>query len=123
MSGRYGEPWRAGRSYASVIVDGEEPPVCPRCFAYDCPNHTDAERDRIVYGGGLVAESVFDEDKRRRLIAAVNACAGLPTEALESGVIARMRELVTALVNGVPDGPAREVARAIHAALGRAPTP
>lgn len=39
----------------------------------------------------------------RRICAAINATAGIPTEALEAGVVAWMRSLVECLLNNDPD--------------------
>jgi hypothetical protein len=59
----------------------------------------------------------------RRIVAAVNACAGLPTEALESGVLALAIEALAALRTG--NGPARGMgevmAREALRQLGRLP--
>jgi hypothetical protein len=40
-----------------------------------------------------------DEATPKRACAAVNACAGIPTSALESGVIAEMRAVILELLN------------------------
>ncbi len=40
-------------------------------------------------GRDTVAASAFQEEDARRIVAAVNACAGIPTEALESGALGK----------------------------------
>ena len=63
------EPWRDGRTSDSILSSEESPrQLDPTTEAY--------------YGGQLVAESMTCQD-RRRIIACVNACAGIPTEMLE----------------------------------------
>lgn len=64
------EPWREGKAYGAIVADDR---------AATIDNNDDAIKH---YGGALVAESVTPSN-RRRIIACVNACAGIRTEALE----------------------------------------
>ncbi len=67
------EPWRVGKSGDSV--------VCDDATGVRFPALDDAELNH--YGGQLVCESVSAADQRR-IVACVNACAGISTEALEA---------------------------------------
>lgn len=70
------EPWRVGKH--SFIVDNSG------------ANPLSSADDVRLYGGYLVAESVFLNDARR-IVACVNACEGIPTDELESIVRAGKR--------------------------------
>jgi hypothetical protein len=47
--------------------------------------------------GGSIVEWKEAKANQRRIAAAVNACAGIPTEALENGVVRELRERLDAL--------------------------
>ena len=70
------EPWRADMSngYRTAIKLGEH--VVARAYDPATPGHT----SRTYNEGGANAEA-----NARRIVACVNACAGIPTELLESG--------------------------------------
>jgi hypothetical protein len=74
------EPWRS-----EINTDGE-------AYVQDERGCTLA----TVHGRGTLQGKILDirEDNARRICAALNACAGISTEALEAGVVA---ELVEAL--------------------------
>lgn len=65
---KYGEPWRAGKSFGVIVTDA--------------PGGAPGAEDREYYGGRAVAESMTPEE-RDRAIACVNFCAGvdLPEDA------------------------------------------
>lgn len=69
MSEHTKEPWRTGRQ-GSVVADEPVPEIS-------------GSEDVAYYGGHLVAESVAPRNVRR-IVACVNACAGLTTEFLEA---------------------------------------
>lgn len=79
MSEHSKEPWRVGPGSWVVSDQGVNPIV---------------GADDPLYGGGcLVAESVCEADGRR-IVACVNACAGIPTEELE--MLLRAGKVLTA---------------------------
>ena len=93
MSKHTPEPWILGRA-CTVVSDTPVPGM----------GGSDAVE---YYGGHLIGESIVDANARR-IVACVNACAGLPTEQLESsppggiingvaGLIAQRNELLAAL--------------------------
>lgn len=54
-------------------------------------------RDRVIVtadGDVLAEDTPVNRDLSRRLLACVNACAGISTEDLESGVVADMRRVI-----------------------------
>jgi hypothetical protein len=59
------EPWRSGTTYGAYGRLGT-----------------------ITDATGLTIDWCIDDDSRRRIVACVNACAGLPVEALEAGALA-----------------------------------
>lgn len=65
------EPWRQGKAYNAIVSDDACGPMVNGAEAV------------AHYGGYMVAESVAEEN-RRRIVACVNACAGLDTELLEN---------------------------------------
>ena len=68
-----------------------------------------------------IASLVFNEAKARRVVAPVNACAGIPTEALEQAVVGDMLESLKELVDAESESPMHERAMAvITKATGRA---
>lgn len=67
------EPWRKGLRSDSIVCDDMRIALTP-----DVRNY---------YGGNLVCESL-DEEDRERIIACVNACAGITTEKLAGKSIA-----------------------------------
>ncbi|MFN7131594.1 MAG: hypothetical protein ACK4N5_05890 [Myxococcales bacterium] len=69
MSEHTKEPWQYDRTMER-IVDG--------------PNET------ILVGHNAFGVLVLSDANARRIVAAVNACAGLSTEALEKGVVGEM---------------------------------
>lgn len=64
--------WTAGNAGGSIVTDQ----AGPGCGPMD-------EETRAYYGGYLIAESITPANKRR-ILACVNACAGVPTETLEA---------------------------------------
>ena len=62
------EPWLPSPDYGAIVT---------------CQPHPGARRLCPEYGGFLVAEG-FSQEDRRRAMACVNVCRGLPTELLES---------------------------------------
>lgn len=64
------EPWRKGIDYNSIVSDDSSGPMVNGAEAVE------------HYGGYMVAESVA-EANARRIVACVNACAGLDTAQLE----------------------------------------
>lgn len=64
--------WKAGSAGGSIVTDQ----AGPGCGPMD-------EETRTYYGGYLIAESISPANKRR-ILACVNACAGITTEQLES---------------------------------------
>lgn len=71
------EPWRIGKMGA-VVADIPVPEM----------NGSDAVE---YYGGHLVGESITPSNARR-IVACVNACKGILTEALESGAVKELLE-------------------------------
>lgn len=65
------EPWREGTSYAAIVADAPVPDM----------NGSD---DFVHYGGHMVGESIVPRN-RRRIIACINGCSGIPTEMFENG--------------------------------------
>ena len=63
------------------------------------------------------------EESTRRMVASVNACAGIPTEALEAGVVGEMLEALESIATIVlrpfpaPEAEARRVNEAVETAL------
>jgi hypothetical protein len=53
----------------------------------------------------------------RRIVACVNACAGIETEALENGALAKALRAAELIELGLRDGDGREVTRARRLAL------
>lgn len=80
------EPWRVGKCSASMGVVVSDEPV-PEINGSDAVDY---------YGGHLVAESVTPANARR-IVACVNACAGISTEELERGVIKESMDMVDRL--------------------------
>lgn len=62
------------------------------------------EQTWTYYGGYLIAESITDANARR-IVACVNACAGIPSEALEAGAIREMREAIEIALGEVRHAP------------------
>ena len=59
----------------------------------DCQNVTDANGKTVVADGIAFATGVPSEESKdvsRRIVACVNACAGIPTEQLEAGCVKRL---------------------------------
>lgn len=71
MSAHTREPWKLGAPSDAVVVD-VPPDVNPN------------DPSILYYGGHLICESASDAN-RRRIVACVNACAGIPTEEMEPG--------------------------------------
>jgi hypothetical protein len=84
------EPWRADVDDPSDILDASGA-ACASGWSFDEP------------GGWFRQEPA--EANARRIVACVNACAGIPTEEVEAGVLALTVEALVALRTG--NGPAR----------------
>ena len=67
------EPWRVGNYHCCVVSDT---PI----------DGVDSESSVEYYGGHCICESCTDANADR-IVACVNACAGITTDALESGLI------------------------------------
>jgi hypothetical protein len=67
------EPWRVGKGYGAVVADAK---------VRDGPIGAD---DVHSYGGYLICESTT-KDNARRIIACVNACAGLTEQEIKLAV-------------------------------------
>lgn len=67
------EPWRTGNVSTTVVADSDDGLHITGATGPDALEY---------YGGNLIAESVSEENARR-IVACVNACAGIPTEELE----------------------------------------
>jgi hypothetical protein len=67
-----------------------------------------------VYSGEV---SVGCRPDARRIVACVNACAGIETEALENGALAKALRAAELIELGLRDGDGREVTRARRLAL------
>lgn len=56
-------------------------------------------------GSAPISYGPFRDDHARRIVAAVNACAGIPTEELESGnVVIQSKEGAPVFTSGVSNG-------------------
>ena len=80
------EPWDCAAQTTMYSIEGRE-----LTMIEVRANLTEAGWDSVAF-----VEAIWPgaHDNARRIVAAVNACAGIPTEALEQGVI---RQLVNAL--------------------------
>lgn len=99
------EPWRVGG------IDGSS--GCGPCIVSDHGvNPAWGADDVFYYGGHLVADSVCLPDARR-IVAAVNACDGIPTDELEMLVRAgkRLTAPASPSENELKDGGTREPVR------------
>lgn len=79
------EPWRV--SPIGSTIRAKRRHICERGREYIFPNST-------------VAKLPVSPNRRgdgRRIVAAVNGCTGIPTEALEAGVVADMLEALKAV--------------------------
>ena len=87
--------------------------VIPPLNEDDEPDERTAQRDPC------------DQANARRIVAAVNACQGIPTDALEQGVVAGMRAELKWLVEavfstGISEAEAHRITMSARAALARA---
>lgn len=98
------EPWRRGKASDSIVCDyGEN---LPPHHAIGDMSAKAIESDSLrYYGGHLVAESATPSNISR-IVACVNACAGIPTEALEAGVLGEILQFIrdVARYEGCPGG-------------------
>lgn len=87
--------------------------------AYGTPIHTVQPNGRDEYDH---IANVFGEANARRIAAAVNACAGIPTEALEGGVVAELlaRCKDARIIMSVYATPADKTIAAIEATIAKA---
>lgn len=67
------EPWRVGNYHCCVVSDTPIPEI-------------DSESSVEYYGGHIICESCTDANADR-IVACVNACAGITTEALNKGIV------------------------------------
>lgn len=88
MSEHTKEPWHLETSEGIHRICGskQHPAVGVPTVAFEC-----------VYGRGIGHQDHIDEcaANAHRIVAAVNACAGIPTEALEADVVRRMQALLS----------------------------
>lgn len=75
MSDHTKEPWHVGSLNDALYITAGQPPATTN----DCPNHN-AERETIARLFGTYPEA---DANARRIVACVNACAGIPNEVLE----------------------------------------
>jgi hypothetical protein len=59
------------------------------------------------------------EANARRIVAAVNACAGIPTQALEQGVVAELLEVLQAIVETADTNPFVSIGYVIEHGSGK----
>ena len=87
------EPFQAddGGSIAICNTQHGVLAVIPPLNEDDEPDEATAQRDPC------------DEANARRICAAVNACAGIPTEALEQGVVGDLRQALDGLLTAAAD--------------------
>jgi hypothetical protein len=79
------------------------------------PSHFDAPEVR----NSAWAMYVPTDADARRIVACVNACAGLSTEALEAGVLESVRNYLSAIVEHQTKTDGRELKRLASAALSK----
>lgn len=84
----YTGPWQEGKAGGSIVTVY----AVPGCGPLD-------EETRAYYGGYLIAESITPAN-RRRILACVNACQGIPTAQLE--LAASWGDIIKAAVVSVP---------------------
>lgn len=111
------EPWHYEMDYSVTTI-----------FAPDLTGHNPdgayvAEIDGQDVGRFATREQ--HEANARRIVAAVNACQGIPTDALEQGVVAGMRAELKWLVEavfstGISEAEAHRITMSARAALARA---
>lgn len=53
----------------------------------------------VPWGEPELADGILNKEDANRIVACVNACAGLANDALDSGIIAEMTEIVGILEN------------------------
>lgn len=88
-SGEYGEPWKVGEGATCFVVarQGSEQAVARLDF-----HEWVGTRPKALRGSSFDPAKLTQELLSRRIVSAVNACAGISSEALESGVIREMME-------------------------------
>lgn len=104
MSNHTPEPWRVGRA-GSVVSDTPVPGM----------GGSDAVE---YYGGHLIGESII-EANARRIVACVNACAGMRNDELEGGLLIGVMQVKIDLLESLRD----ELLEAAKAVVTRWDTP
>ena len=104
MSNHTPEPWRVGRD-GSVVSDTPVPGM----------GGSDAVE---YYGGHLIGESII-EANARRIVACVNACAGMRNDELEGGLLIGVMQVKIDLLESLRD----ELLEAAKAVVTRWDTP
>ena len=104
MSNHTPEPWRVGRA-GSVVSDTPVPEM----------GGSDAVE---YYGGHLIGESII-EANARRIVACVNACAGMRNDELEGGLLIGVMQVKIDLLESLRD----ELLEAAKAVVTRWDTP
>ena len=104
MSNHTPEPWRVGRPF-NVVSDTPVPEM----------GGSDAVE---YYGGHLIGESII-EANARRIVACVNACAGMRNDELEGGLLIGVMQVKIDLLESQRD----ELLEAAKAVVTRWDTP
>ena len=104
MSNHTPEPWRVGRPFTVV----SDTPV-PEMGGSDAVEY---------YGGHLIGESII-EANARRIVACVNACAGMRNDELEGGLLIGVMQVKIDLLESLRD----ELLEAAKAVVTRWDTP
>jgi hypothetical protein len=111
------EPWRPGKRKGTIVADKPHPEG-------RLGSDQQEQYHRKFYGGHLIAMNMHRPSSGNiaRICACVNDCKGIPTTALEAGVVNRLRlshaELLATLELRNASGPAIDEARALIAELG-----
>jgi len=85
------EPWETDLIY---VVASDPKGIHPDIYIAEIA-HEDSE--------GLIASSAEQEANGHRIVACVNACEGISTEALEQGVIQEMLDVMKAYLSGTKE--------------------
>ena len=90
------------------------------------PYAINAGREKVIVWGGIACRATTGIDNARRIVACVNACAGIPTEALEAGALAQALDAAAAVLRAPAEGrrwmrPEVDAIYSTLRALGRLP--
>jgi len=80
----------------------------------------EAKEYTVVGNEGMYGEREIDLANARRIVAAVNACEGISTEALEDGVVKEMREALEFFINICDTGSPIDLPNLIYEACVKA---